>query len=555
MPARLSEKTHFGRQVALARLACVFIALTSTAQAGRAIQPDQWLLIGYFVAALVFAGIARLRPQFELRVPVWVDVGTLAVFLVLSSSFAAILFVSCFAAFAVATYATERTANTFVAIAVAAATLRLAIHSRGSGTPVMQLVLLGAALASGCIGAAWVGTREKEEDGRRTVLEKLTGHLQFGRGLSESVRQALGELAVAFDCEQACLAILEEELERIFIWRVRPTDLTVSGPETLPPIRAEAYLLDCLEVTMCWNSLEGRGEGFGWDRRSGKFFVNPPRPPATMKKELGVKALLAATLEDASGRPMGRIMVFNPRKKCSHATLRWFERVARHLGPPFENVYEMRHARARAVEGERSRISRDLHDGILQTLLSLQIQLEVLRRDLPQGSGALSSDLGNLQKTVREESDGLRRMVTEMRPVRVESADLKELMVGFAERFQNESELAVDLFINDKDLRAPDRICREIFQIYRESLTNIKKHAHASHVVVKLGQDDSKVSLTIDDNGLGFSFSGRFSSEDLDRLRLGPISIKERTRGVGGNLTVESNPGHGARLTIEIPLS
>jgi len=191
----------------------------------------------------------------------------------------------------------------------------------------------------------------------------------------------------------------------------------------------------------------------------------------------------------------------------------------------------------------------------LQTLLSLQIQLEVMRRGLPSGSNSLSGELGNLQKTVREESDELRRMVTEMRPLRVESADLRELMLTFAERFQNESNLVVDLFLDDHNLRAPDRICREIFQIYRESLNNIKKHAHASHVVVKLGQDDSKVFLIIDDNGLGFSFSGRFSSEELDRLRLGPISIKERTRGVGGNLTVESNPGHGARLTIEIPLS
>jgi signal transduction histidine kinase len=102
---------------------------------------------------------------------------------------------------------------------------------------------------------------------------------------------------------------------------------------------------------------------------------------------------------------------------------------------------------------------------------------------------------------------------------------------------------------------APNRVCREIFQIYRESLNNIKKHAHASHVVVKLNQDESKLNFVIDDNGLGFSFSGRFSSEELDRLRLGPISIKERTRSVGGNLTVESNPGHGARLTIEIPLN
>jgi signal transduction histidine kinase len=58
----------------------------------------------------------------------------------------------------------------------------------------------------------------------------------------------------------------------------------------------------------------------------------------------------------------------------------------------------------------------------------------------------------------------------------------------------------------------------------------------------------------VDDNGDGFIFSGQFTGDELDRLRLGPISIKERARSVGGVLTVESTPGHGARLTIAIPL-
>jgi signal transduction histidine kinase len=263
---------------------------------------------------------------------------------------------------------------------------------------------------------------------------------------------------------------------------------------------------------------------------------------------------MAATVEEANGRPAGRVLLFNPREKFTASDLRWLERVVRHIGPQLDNLYRMRHVRARAVEAERSRISRDLHDGILQTLLSLKIQLEVLHRNV-EPETKIAADVENLQKTVKEESEELRRLVTEMRPLRVESADLRELMMSFAERFQHESNLAVDLFIEDRDLRAPDRICREIFQIYRESLNNIKKHAHASHVVVKLGQDDAGMHLVVDDNGLGFSFSGQFSSEELDRLRLGPISIKERTRGVGGNLTVESNPGHGARLTIEIPLS
>ena len=196
-----------------------------------------------------------------------------------------------------------------------------------------------------------------------------------------------------------------------------------------------------------------------------------------------------------------------------------------------------------------------MHDGILQTLLSLKIQLDVLRHKLPQRPEQACADLASLQRTVQQESEELRRMVTDLRPVRVDSADMRELMMGFAERFRREHDLAVDLFIKDRDLRVPDRICRELFQIYRESLHNIKKHADASHVVVKLEQDETKVSLVVDDNGRGFSFSGRYASDELDRLRLGPISIKERARGVGGTLTVESNPGHGARLTVEIPLN
>src|SRR5260370_867545 len=90
-------------------------------------------------------------------------------------------------------------------------------------------------------------------------------------------------------------------------------------------------------------------------------------------------------------------------------------------------------------------------------------------------------------------------------PRGVESVDLVDLMRGFAERYRNESAVALDLLIDSAQLRAPDRVCREIFQIYREALNNIKKHAKASHVVVKLSQDDSRLVLVVDDNGEGFS--------------------------------------------------
>jgi signal transduction histidine kinase len=311
-----------------------------------------------------------------------------------------------------------------------------------------------------------------------------------------------------------------------------------------------------MEASLCWNSLEGRGTGFGWDRRDGSTLKILPRIPGPTQQEFGIRNLLTVPF-DQDNHAAGRLFLVNRKPTRAPFTkddLAWFERIARHVSGSLENVFLLRHLRARAIEAERSRISRDLHDGILQTLLSIEIQLDVLRRKVPNQPDQLEAGLSSLQQTVRNEGGELRHMVTDLRPLRVQSADLVDLMRGFGERFRNESALALDLLVDSAELHAPDRVCREIFQIYREALNNIKKHAKASHVVVKLTQDDSRLVLVVDDNGEGFSFAGRFTGDELDRLRLGPISIKERTRTVGGVLTVESNPGHGARLTIEVPL-
>ena len=375
--------------------------------------------------------------------------------------------------------------------------------------------------------------------------------------MAESLRLLLEELAAAFAADEAMLLYRDVDLERIFLWRLRAGESERLVPETLPLSRTDGFLLDDLDATLCWNSLIGAGSGFGWDRRDGRTLKNLPRIPGPTQAELKIRSLMTVAFDQA-GAPVGRFFLLNGRKgnkPFEKADLAWLERIAFHISPSLENIFLLRHLRARAIEAERSRISRDLHDGILQTLLSVEIQLDVLRRRVPTTPDQAVSGLANLQQTVRNEGAELRHMVTDLRPLRVQSADLVDLMRGFAERFRNESALALDLLIDSAELQSPDRICRELFQIYREALNNIKKHAKASHVVVKLTQDDSAITLVVDDNGEGFSFAGKFTGDELDRLRLGPISIKERTRTVGGVLTIESNPGHGARLTIEIPLA
>jgi signal transduction histidine kinase len=564
MPLDSAERLYIERQVTLARAILVALALVALLETVPApVKRSAVVFLSFYLA--VSLGIALAEQFFSdwhLRIPLVADAVALGVFLFLTPSVSAFWFLLLFSVFALSSLGNSRTMLVLVAAATVGVIVRVAnsVAEPLEWYSLLHWLILGAGTLISGLGMGYLGAREREHLARQQFLEKVTRLLQFDRGLAESIRQALGEIAVSFRCEQACLAIREEDLERLFVWKVRPSEREPNSPEMLPLSRSDTFLADSLEVSMCWEFRNGDGEGFGWDRRSAQLFRDIPMPPTATRDEFGAKSLMAVTIE-AGGRPAGRVLLINPSspngspRRFSKGDLRWLEQIVRHLGPPLENVFLLRHLRARAVEAERSRISRDLHDGILQTLLSLNIQLGVLRQKTTQTPEQACAELGSLQKTVQQESEELRRFVTDLRPLRVESADMRELMLGFAERFRNEQGMGVDLFIEDRNLTLPDRICRELFQIYRESLHNVKKHANASHVVVKLGQDEAKVFLVIDDNGRGFSFSGRYTSEELDRLRLGPISIKERTRGVGGTLTVESNPGHGARLTVEIPLS
>jgi signal transduction histidine kinase len=564
MPLDSAERLYIERQVTLARAVLVALALVALLETvpGPVKRSAVIFLSTYLVIALGMVLAEQFFSDWHFRIPLAADAAALAVFLFLTPSVSAFWFLLLFSVFALSSRGNSRTMLFLVAAATVGVIVRVAnsFHETVEWHTLLHWLMLGTGTLISGLGMGYLGAREREHLARQQFLEKVTLLLQFDRGLAESIRQALGEIAMAFRCEQACLAIREEDLERLFVWKVRPGEREPNSPEMLPLSRSDTFLADSLEVTMCWEFRDGKGEGFGWDRLTGQMFREVPVPPNTTREEFGARSLMAVTIE-AGGRPTGRVLLINPSapngapKRFPKADLRWLERIVRHLGPPLENVFLLRHLRARAVEAERSRISRDLHDGILQTLLSLNIQLGVLRQKTAQTPEQACAELASLQKTVQQESEELRRFVTDLRPLRVESADMRELMLGFAERFRNEQGMGVDLFIEDRNLTLPDRICRELFQIYRESLHNVKKHANASHVVVKLGQDEAKVFLVIDDNGRGFSFSGRYSSEELDRLRLGPISIKERTRGVGGTLTVESNPGHGARLTVEIPLS
>jgi signal transduction histidine kinase len=560
MNPQATDRLHFDLQLAYARpvVATLAVLCLLELRPARQVQRPLAFLVAYVVAGIVVLLLERVLRRYSWRLPVMCDVLVAGVFLYLSPELLPAWFLMFFVAFAAGYRWNLRYAAT---LCFGLLLLGFALDlSRGTPTPgtrdLAYSVSLFAASFLGTVGMAFLGDKNRQFAGQQDFLSRISNTMHVDLGLAESLRLLLEELCAEFQTQGALLAYRDTDLERIFLWQLKSGEGERLVPENLPTTRADGFLLDDMEASLCWILLEGRGSGFGWDRRNKQVLKIVPRIPGPTQQEFAIKNFVSVAF-DQEGHAAGRLFLLNRRPGPGAFTqeeLAWFERIAQHISASLENVFLLRHLRARAIESERSRISRDLHDGILQTLLSIEIQLDVLRRKVPIHPEQLESGLAGLQQTVRNEGAELRHLVTDLRPLRVQSADLVDLMRGFGERFRNESTLALDLLVDSVDLHAPDRVCREIFQIYREALNNIKKHAKASHVVVKLSQDDSRLTLVVDDNGEGFSFAGRFTGDELDRLRLGPISIKERTRTVGGVLTVESNPGHGARLTIEVPL-
>jgi signal transduction histidine kinase len=555
MQPHAAEKRHLERQIAYARPIFMVLALVDLLERPPIERgPHAVLFVSVYLVVSIALAVAQHLPWVgQISLPLPLDLAALAVFLVLTQSVVAFWFVYLFVALAAGIRWGARRSVILAGIVTFALLIRRAMIGPLAWEQLLSWIALSTGTFAAGAGMSFLGSRQRRHATEQEFLAQLTGRLEVDHGMAESLRLVLADLVQAFECQEAILAFRDSDLERIFVWRYRAGDDSRLSPENLPLTRTDGFLLDQPDASVCWNQLEGAGDGFGWNRKDGRRPKDLPRLPGPMRQELGWRSAMGVTV-DLGGQPVGRLMLGNGRRRFLHQDLQWLERIVRHLGQPLQNLFLLRHIRAHAIEGERSRISREIHDGILQTLLSVDIQLEVLRRKASGDPDQVVAGLSSLQQTVRNETEELRRMVTDMRPIRVQSADLVDLMRGFAERFRNESGLALDLLIDAAELQIPDRICRDLFQIYRESLHNVKKHARASHVVVKLWQNDSQVVLVVDDNGEGFSFAGRFTGDELDRLRLGPISIKERTRSVGGVLTVESTPGHGARLTVEVPL-
>jgi signal transduction histidine kinase len=205
------------------------------------------------------------------------------------------------------------------------------------------------------------------------------------------------------------------------------------------------------------------------------------------------------------------------------------------------------------AELERARVARELHDGALQSMIAVAMQLDVVRRQSALQSATVPDELERIHDLLLEEARKLREFMQQMKPVEVNPKNLRGHLTELIERFQRETGIAAEFVCESDMTRLRGQVCDAVARIVQEALVNVRKHSGASHVHVQFDRGDTGWRLTIDDDGRGFPFSGCLSLRDLDSEGKGPVVIKECVRVIGGELRLESISRRGSRLEIMIP--
>jgi signal transduction histidine kinase len=250
----------------------------------------------------------------------------------------------------------------------------------------------------------------------------------------------------------------------------------------------------------------------------------------------------------------GRIFLLDPVLGGDREEeLRFLQELVRQVGPAVYNVYLLRRLRQRAGAVERARVARELHDGAVQSLIAMEMQVDVVRRQAETQSSPVAAELGRIQGLLREEVLKLRELMQQMKSLEVDSSNFTRFLVDTVERFQRETGIGARFVSEVEHLHMPPRVCRELARIVQEGLVNVRKHSKAKECLVRFSENNAHWLLTIEDNGKGFPFSGTLKPAESQAIGKGPTVIMERVRLIDGELTIESNPGRGARLEIRVP--
>ncbi len=225
------------------------------------------------------------------------------------------------------------------------------------------------------------------------------------------------------------------------------------------------------------------------------------------------------------------------------------------LAHDMDHLISSRVATREAVQEERLRVARDLHDGLLQSFTGVVLQLESLHALIQKHPEDARRLITNVQGLIMADQRDLRSYVEQLRPRRRIDVPFEFLsrLGDLSNRFETQWGIKITIDRETVDPLVAQSLGPETFRLIQEAVTNAAKHGSASEIRVRLSTRDSRIWIEVADDGSGFPFHGRKTLQEIRETGVGPSMLAERVAALNGELAVEST-GTGAKVQISIPL-
>ena len=402
----------------------------------------------------------------------------------------------------------------------------------------------------------YLAEQQKKLRAEKDQAAKMLAMVRMDAGLAGTLSDIVGELLKLYGAARALIASREGGSQKIWVGvlelrkgmaELEWTDSGAGG--------SEVYLGDTLSSSFYVSARQSRGlQKFDVLRLDRGVVISDDQAgfPKRFSAVHEFRRLMSVAY-DFGPELSGRIFLLEPTIiATAEEELQFLENLVRQIGPAIYNVYLLRRLRRRAGALERARLVRELHDGAVQSLIGVEMQVDVLRRSHPMADG-MAAELDRVQKLLREEVLKLRELMYQMKSSDIDARRLPGFLRDTVERFQRETGINARFLMDGEEVILPQPVCRELARIAQEALVNVRKHSRATRVMVQLVEDVGKWELIVEDDGAGFPFAGRLSQSELDAARRAPTIIRERVRLIQAELTIESRPGRGSRVEIRVP--
>lgn len=203
-----------------------------------------------------------------------------------------------------------------------------------------------------------------------------------------------------------------------------------------------------------------------------------------------------------------------------------------------------------AQEDERLYVSRQIHDGPAQTMTNLVLRAEICERLLDIDPARAKNELVGLKNVVNTTLQDTRRFIFDLRPMILDDLGLEPTLRRYVQQFTDKFKIEVGVTINGMGSRLPNTLEVAIFRIVQEALTNVAKHAHATHAQVSIDLNGEVLMVNVEDDGSGFTNDA--SKMESTKFR-GLATMRQRVEMFGGQMNIDTAPGKGTRIVANLP--